>query len=200
MYRAAELLSRWVVGAIGRERRVVRDVTVRAPISFELSGGSVEHRDSAIAVPVRDVGLVCFLVDRHLRDPPEVLPVVAARTHPGLAQLHEECSIPSELQDVRILRAVSADPDVVHGVDRDAVVGLRPVVALTRPAPRADQITLLVELQNVRGGKTALGRGRIQRRSELVGRVERRLPMDDPDMVARVHRHTDGGAQDPVIR
>src|SRR3546814_8958968 len=53
-----------------------------------------------------------------------------------LADLHEERAVVPELQDVRVAATVAADPDVVEMIDGDAVVRLRPRVAITRSEER----------------------------------------------------------------
>ncbi len=71
---------------------------------------------------------------------------VAALALAELADLHQELAVLGELQDVRVGPAVSANPDVALVVDEDAVIGIRPLVALTRAAPVAQQVAVLIEL------------------------------------------------------
>ena len=59
-------------------------------------------------------------------------PVVA-----GLADLLQELAVGRELQDLVVVLAVAGEPDVAILVDVDAVLGARPVVAGTGPAPAA---------------------------------------------------------------
>src|SRR5207253_1529660 len=40
-------------------------------------------------------------------------------------------------------QAISADPDVAFVIDRDAVIGVRPIVSLSRSAPTRDQRAFL---------------------------------------------------------
>ena len=87
---------------------------------------------------------------------------------PKRADLHQELAVLGELQDVRVLLAVAADPDVALVVDMDAVVGFRPLVALARPAPGAHQVAVRIELQDRRRRAAALGDRRIELGAPLV--------------------------------
>ena len=98
------------------------------------------HDDALVAVAVGDVRLVGLRVDEDLRDAAEVLGVVAAAALALAARTASGTCRPRELQDVRVLVAVAADPDVVLVVDRDAVVRRRPLVALAGTAPVADEL------------------------------------------------------------
>src|SRR3712207_8212696 len=59
--------------------------------------------------------------------------------------LHDALPI---FQDLVVARAVAREPDHVAGVHVDAVLGLRPLVALARPAPVAQQVARDVEHQH----------------------------------------------------
>ena len=64
---------------------------------------------------------------------------------------------------MRVLLAVAADPDVAFVIDVDAVVRLRPLVAVARPAPGAHQIARLVEDQHRRRAAAALADAELER-------------------------------------
>src|SRR6185369_17423151 len=98
-----------------------------------------------------------LLVERDLGDLVEREHVVAAGARVGEAELLDELAVLRELQDVAVLAAVAADEQVALGVGRDAVVRLRPLEALSRSAPRADEVALGVELDDRRRRHTALG-------------------------------------------
>src|SRR5712692_1900944 len=135
VHRVAELLRRrrlWIVVA---ELGVVRLVAVGAPVALHLAGIGVEHRHALVGVAVRDVGLVGLRIDPDLGDPAEVLEIVAAGVLAEPADLQQELAVLGELEDVRILLAVAADPNVAFVVDVDAVIGLRPFIARPWPAP-----------------------------------------------------------------
>src|SRR5205814_6839185 len=123
--------------------------------------------------------------DERLRRQAQVRDVVAPLARSRFADLQEELAVLGELQDHvvaerlraaglpflllavlsrgglpapgrRRAAAVAADPHVAAVVDRDAVVRVGPVVALSRPAPVADEIAGGVELENRRRRRAAL--------------------------------------------
>ena len=117
--------------------RVVGLVAVGAPEALHLAAGGVEHGDALVQVAVGDVGLVGARVDEDLGDAAEALLVVAVAgvgrlalgvgrpaARVGLAVLHQELAVLGELQDVRVARAVAADPHAARVVDEDAVVAV----------------------------------------------------------------------------
>src|SRR5215218_3544123 len=82
----------------------------------------------------------------------------------GLADLQHELAVAGELQDVAVLIAVRREPDEALVVDVDAVLVLRPVVALARAAPGLDEIALGIELEHRGGGLAALRARRVEGR------------------------------------
>src|SRR5882672_11406228 len=113
---------------------------VGAPVALHPAGVGVEHGDALVLVAVGDERLVGLRVDEDLRRAAEVLQVVAALVVAVLAHLQQELAVLGELQHLRVLRAVAADPDVTLVVDEDAVVRLRPLVAGARAAPVPHQV------------------------------------------------------------
>jgi hypothetical protein len=114
-----------------------------------------------------------------------------------LADLQQELAVLRELQDVRVGAAVAANPDVALVVDEDAMVGIRPLVSLARPAPVAQQVPFLIELENRRRARAAfalLGFERLLVVAERGG-----APMDDPHVIVGVDPHANRRAEDPVI-
>jgi hypothetical protein len=67
-------------------------------VALVLAGFGVEHDDAVIAVAVGDVELVGVLVHERLGREPEVGNVVAAFARRRLPDLHQEFSVPGELQ------------------------------------------------------------------------------------------------------
>ncbi len=63
----------------------------------------------------------------------------------------------------------------------------------------ADQIACLIELQHRRRGGAALRGLRVGAGMQFA-RFERSGAMDDPHVILRVYRNTDGLAHDPVVR
>ena len=107
--------------------------------------------------------------------------------------------MPRELQDVRVLGVVAADPDVALVVDRDAVVRIGPLVPFARAAPVPHHVALRVELEHRRRRHAAVDRHlRVGRRLDLPG-VERGGAVHDPDVVAVVHRYAYGRPDHPVV-
>jgi hypothetical protein len=80
----------------------------------------------------------------------QVLRVVAALAFALMADLQQELALPRELQDVRVLVAARAQPDVVLVVDVDAVLELRPFVA--GAGPPQDETSVPSSLNSSTGG------------------------------------------------
>ena len=111
----------------------------------------------------------------------------------------QELAVLRELQDLRVLAAVAADPDVALVVDRDAVVRLRPLVALARPAPVADEVARGIELEDRRRLRAARRGRRILVRGGFVGvDASRRDGRSRRDPARRRRRRS--SAEDPVVR
>src|SRR2546427_8638064 len=199
VHRVAELLRRRRVGVVGPEVAVVGLVAVGAPVALHLAGVGVEHGDALVLVAVGDERLVGLRVDEDLRHAAEVLQVVAAFVVAVLAHLQQELAVLGELQHLRVLRAVAADPDIALVVDEDAMVRLGPLVAHSRAAPVPHQVAGLVEHQHRRRAAAAFA-GRWAELQALLVVVERgRTAMDDPDVVLLVDPDTDRHAEQPVV-
>src|SRR5439155_536313 len=82
--------------------------------------------------------------------------------------------------DVGILLAVAADPDIAFVVHVDAVVGLWPLIAFARSAPRAHETTILVVDQDRRGRAAAFGDRRVELGAALVVVQATGTAMDHP--------------------
>src|SRR6185503_2271496 len=118
------------------------------------------------------------------------------------AELLDERAVGLELQDVAVVAAVAANPDVALRVRRDAVVRFRPFIrrARLRAAPRAHQVAFLIELEHRRRGQAALGLGRVGEGVNLL-RLERAgAAMNDVDVILLVDADADDVAHHPVIR
>src|SRR5262249_57587365 len=96
-----------------------------------------------------------------------------------------------ELEDGGVLAPPAAEPHPIVFVDEDAVLELGPLVAGPRPAPRREQIAVLIELEDRRCGAPE--------RSRLV-RLQRRRSMDDPDVIPSVDGDADDCADPPRLR
>ena len=164
-----------------------------------------------IQIAVGDVGLVGLRIDGDLRDAAEVVRIVAAggvrrtallvlaaHAHFRLAVLRDELALTGELHDVRVARAVAADPDVARVIDEDAVIRRGPVEALAGSAPATDDGTGLVEDDHRRRRLAALGD--LELEAAFVVVEIGRTAVDEPHVVLRVDVHADRHAEQPVIR
>src|SRR5205085_7243340 len=75
------------------------------------------------------------------------------------AELLDELAVLGEFQNMAIVAAVAANPDVALLVDRDPVVRLRPLEVLSRrrSAPRFHEIAGLIEGEHRRRALAAFG-------------------------------------------
>ena len=94
--------------------------------------------------------------------------------------------------------AIATDPDIALVVDIDAVVGRRPVIAVTRAAPMADQVASGIELKD-RGRSCAALRLRRLGGCILFFCFERAFSVDDPYMIVGIDAETNNRADDPMI-
>src|SRR6185503_10930321 len=146
----SKLLRGWRVRIVAAKTLIIGLVAVRAPVAFELARVGVDYNDALIEITVRDVSFVCFGIDENLRDSPEVLSVVAAGGFSRVSKLREKFSVLGELENLRVICPVAADPHIAFVIDGDAVIGLGPLIALAGAAPMTDQIAGLIELENGR--------------------------------------------------
>src|SRR5437868_3925884 len=65
-----------------------------------------------------------------------------------LADLLQESALGREFQDLMICRIVAGQPDVAGDVHDNAVLPLRPLVAIARSAPCAQQVAFGVEREH----------------------------------------------------
>src|SRR6516225_2711983 len=110
-------------------------IAIGAPEALHLAGIGVDHRDALVEIAVGDIGLVGLRIDPNLGGTAEILRVVAALVAAEMADLHQELAVLGEFEDLRVLLAVAADPDIALVVDMDAVIGRWPFIAVAGPAP-----------------------------------------------------------------
>ena len=113
-----------------------------------------------------------------------------------LAELGDELAVLGELQDLGVVGAVAADPDIALIVHEDAVVGFRPVIARTGAAPGVEEIARFVEFQNRRRGLAASALTMLQL---AYGAVDGLGAMNHPDMIVIVDIDTDRHAHHPMM-
>ncbi len=123
---------------------------------------------------------------------------IGAAGRAGMADLLEELSVRGEFEDLVVGIVVAGEPDIAVVVDENAVLVLRPFIALARPAPVAQQIALDVEFQYRRRGLAAAARRRRLHRLLLVVEQGART-MDDPDMIVLVDRDAGDLAENPIV-
>ena len=133
--RQTELLHRRRVRVVRAKVFVVRLVAVSAPHALEGQRLGVDHDDAAVPVAVTDIQLIVYGIHRQVGGAAEVLRVGAAATLALMAELRQELALRRELKDLVVLLAASRQPDVVFRIDKDAVLGRRPLVALAGAAP-----------------------------------------------------------------
>jgi hypothetical protein len=174
-----------------REVAVVGPLAVRAPMALVSACGGVEHDDPMVDVTVGDIKLVGGGVDDDIGRGTEIFGVVAATALPRVTDLPQEPALAGKLKNVRVLVAAGAEPHVILLIHVDAVLELRPFIALCRSAPRREERTVAVKLKDRRRGAPD--------RSRLV-RLQRGRPVDDPYVIAPIYRDADDRADDPVVR
>src|SRR5258706_10317859 len=105
-----------------------------------------------------------------------------------------------EFQHHALVLAIAAEPDIALVVDEHAVFVGRPVIAFgrLRPAPRLDEVAILVELDNRRRREAAFGL--VAPLGALVAVVHRTWALADPDIVVLVDEDAADLSEDPILR
>src|SRR5262249_19529693 len=101
---------------------VVRLIPVRAPMTLVGAGVGVEHNDAAIPVTVGNKNLVGFVIHGDAGRSAQMRCVVAVDGHAAAADLQQKLSVLGELENLAVTVAVASEPDVVPGVNSDAVL------------------------------------------------------------------------------
>jgi hypothetical protein len=117
-----------------------------------------------------------------------------------VADLQQELAVLGELEDLGVLLAVAADPHITLVVDVDAVIGLRPLVALAGAAPCVHQFAVRIEGQHRRRAAAALGDRRIELGAFLIVVERGGAAVDDPDIVLLVGPDPDRHAEQALER
>src|SRR4029079_18073334 len=118
----------------------------------------------------------------------------------GRAVLRDEFAVLRELENSRITAAGATNPNVARVVDRQAGVGLGPIVAVARAAPMGDESAAWIELEHVRRRGAALTiRGAADGQPDLRALGEAVRQVLDEDVVARIDGHARRGSEDPAI-
>jgi hypothetical protein len=150
-----------------------------------------------IEIAVGHEELVGRRIHDHVCRASELRRVLAVGHRPRLADLQDELAGACELEHHPVGHAVAGDPDEVVVVDIDAVLVRRPVVAFPGPAPRLDDVAVLIEFDDRRRRLAALDVWR--RRGALLARVECARPLIDPDVILRVDEDAADLPEDPLV-
>ena len=121
--------GRLLAGAERTRISVVGLVAVRAPVAFQLAAVGVQYRDTFVAITVCDVCLVRIGIERDFRNAREAIGGVAVWFLNRTSILGDEFAVARELQNLRVLTTVTADPYIVLVIDGDAVIRRWPVEA-----------------------------------------------------------------------
>src|SRR5262245_52847769 len=141
-----------------RRRRIVHRYRAEcAPHPFEGARVGIEHKDSFVAVSVRNEQFVRLGVDKYVGRLPEVLDVRVGFLLTAFTNLHHEFPSLRELQDL-IIVAVTTDPDKAFWIDVNSMLRLRPFIARPTAAPTLDEVAFGIEFQHRRCGLRLLFR------------------------------------------
>src|SRR2546427_6278374 len=184
LFRSPELLGGRSIRVVWTKIGVIRLVAIGAPVALVFAGIGIIHDDAMVAVPIGNIDFVRVLIDKDFCRKPEILDIITALTGGDFTNLHHELTVLVKLHDHTVVEvtqsprglalvgscaaarsasssagrsapAVAADPDVPFVIDSDAVVRLRPFMALSFTAPVAYQISGLIEFKNRRRRKAA---------------------------------------------
>ena len=89
----------------------------------------------AAPVAIADIELIVCGIHRQVGGAAEILRIGVAAALAPMAELRQELALRRELEDLVVLVAASRQPDVVLRIDKDAVLGRRPLVTLAGAAP-----------------------------------------------------------------
>ncbi len=104
-------------------------------------GARVEHDDALVAVTVGNVELVRRFVDDGERRAAQIARAVAALGVARFADLLDEFAVAGEFQHLGVVvLVVAGEPDVIVGVDVNAVLAARPVETAAVTTPGLHQI------------------------------------------------------------
>jgi len=116
-----------------------------------------------------------------------------------MTDLHHERAVAAELENHPVAFARTGEPHEAFGVDGNAVLGCRPVVAGVRTAPCLHEIAGLIEFHHRRRRCATDGARRRQGCAAFV-LGERTRPLEHPDVIAVVGEDAADLTQKPVIR
>src|SRR3984893_18548962 len=115
---------------IGRHLFVRRLFSVGTPMPFVSAGIRVEYDDTVIEISIGYVDFVCFQIDFRICWTAKTSNVIGVCLLSRLADCHQKFPSSLELQILAITITVAANPNESRCIDSDAVLVLRPVIAL----------------------------------------------------------------------
>ena len=176
-----------------------RLVPERTPQAFEDAGVGVEHDNTVVAIPIGDEQLVGRGMNTLVRRLMEVVCVGVSTAPVAPPDLQDKLTVQGELQhlivrdrlepgEVSSRTVVPTNPGEPLMVDVEAMLPLRPVIALASPAPRPDEGTCRIEPDD--GRRSHLG----------VFASQGPRAVQQPHIVLRVDRNGRHVTQLPVSR
>ena len=123
---STELLWWGLTRRIAWSAIVRRLVAVCAPEALHFPSVCIDDCYTTVEVAVRDINLIFCGVGEDFSDSSEVHFTEAAVLCAGFAELVKELTVPGKLQNLAIRSTVTADPYIIHVVNRDPVIRHRP--------------------------------------------------------------------------
>jgi hypothetical protein len=171
-------------------------VAERTPLPLERAGIGIEHDDAAVPIAVGHECLIRLRPHKHVRRLMHRPRVSVALADAPAADLQQELSLVVELQEHVIVEiakrrcdgGAAANPHMVLVVDGDAVLAVRPVIAVAGSAPRVHELSRRVELEH-------------RRRRVLAAILGNRVrPVQHPHVIVAIDRDGCDVTDDPVVR
>ena len=188
-----------ISGSVWNEVGVARRISVGAPHALEYSCFRVEYDDAPVQVTIGEINLVSFFVQIDSGRAAEDADVHIIHGRRGrMADLQNKFPFVRELDCLPVFGAIAGNPDVSGMVDEDAVLRIRPVIALARAAPGFEKIALGIKHKNRRRGNAAFRSRRSLRRAEIILRVRART-LQHPDVVLPIDGHSADLPHDPIV-
>ena len=189
-------------GGIGGRRGVInfaeRD-SIRSPTALEGARFRIENHDPFIHVAVSDVNFVSGIVDFDSGGAAENRGVlIIFRSSRRMANFQQQFPFACKFQDLAIVGACAADPNVSLLVDTNSVFGLGPVRDKTWAAPRPQHFSLRIKFQYRRRGYATLRTRRSLCRSQFVF-GERSRTVQDPDVILGIDGEATDLPDDPIV-
>ena len=199
MHRIAEALRERHRRIIGRQLIVGGGlIAVGTPVALVGAAAGIEHDYAAVLIAIGDIEFLRRFVDHHVGGAAKLAGGIRAARRAGLADLLQEFSLRRKFQNLMVFLIIAGEPYIARPIDEDAVLALRPVVALARSSPGGQEISLGIKLQHRWRGLAAFGCRRILHRALFVIN-QRAGAMHKPDMVVRIDCNAGHLTENPVL-